>query len=129
MKKNSLSLVFLMFLTTFISLNAQEDLVFSYNYALNWLSIEPQNIKEPILNIGADVAGNTFKSTDFFKIIPTPDFQRPGKDRKVFENPKSPIWKESITSKSGYFTWQRMERSFRLKVFEHPKRHWRELPR
>ena len=105
MKKNSLSLVFLMFLTTFISLNAQEDVVFSYNYALNWLSIEPQNIKEPILNIGADVAGNTFKSTDFFKIIPTPDFQRPAKDRKVFENPKSPIWKESITSKSGYFTY------------------------
>ncbi len=104
MRKNTLSLLFVIFLTSFIGINAQEKENLSYNYALNWLSIDAQYLNEPMFNNGADISGKTFKATDFFELIQLPN-QRAAIDRKLFDTPKSPIWKESITSKSGYFTY------------------------
>lgn len=103
MKKNNLTLLILLFTTSFMGIKAQEDENISYNYALNWLCLDAQPINEPMLNVGANVAGKTFKATDFFEIINTPNYQRPSKGRKAYDNVNSPIWESTPTSKSGFF--------------------------
>ena len=103
MKKNSLTLLILLLITSFIGINAQENENISYNYALNWLCIDTQFINEPILNAGANVAGKTFKATDFFETIKMPNNSRPSKGRKAYDNTNSPSWKFVSTSKSGFF--------------------------
>lgn len=104
MRRYTLSLLLLMLLTSFLSTNAQEKENFSFNYAHKWLSIEAQYLNEPMLNVGKNIAGEAFKATDFFETIKSPDCQRPASGRKVYDNVKSPLWKESMSSKSGFYT-------------------------
>lgn len=103
MKKNSLTLFILLFLTSFLGIKAQENQNVSYNYAQSWLCLDAQFINKPMLNVGENVAGKTFKDSDFFEIIKTPNFQRAAQGRKAYDNNNSPTWKEVSVADSGHF--------------------------
>ena len=82
MKKNNLTLFILLFITSFAGIKAQENENISYNHALNWLYLDAQYVNAPMLNTGANVDGKTFKATDFFEIIKTPNYQEQLKEEK-----------------------------------------------
>lgn len=106
MKKVFFTLSFLLFLFLNFNLNAQELKEYIYDYAGCWLFFEPQDLYDPMLNTGSNIAGETFKATDFFKIINLPNNpQRPSEGRNVYQSPESPFWKRKITTKSGYFNF------------------------
>ena len=95
MKKFTFSMLLLFILTSYSIVNAQENEDIIFNNAEIWLSTDAQTINNPMLNTGANIAGKTFKATDFFEIIKTPDKQRAANGRKLFDTPQSMIWKES----------------------------------
>lgn len=106
MKKVFFILSSLLFLLLKFNLNAQEAKEYIYDYAGYWLFFEPQDLYAPMLNTGSNIAGETFKATDFFKIMNLPNnLQKPSEGRNVYQSPKSPLWERKITTKSGYFNF------------------------
>ena len=95
MKKLTFSMLLLFFITSYSIVNAQENEDIIFNNAEIWLCTDAQIVNNPMLNTGANIAGKTFKATDFFEIIKTPDKQRAANGRKLFDTPQSMIWKES----------------------------------
>lgn len=95
MKKYTFSMLLLFFLTSFNIMNAQENENITYNSADIWLCTDAQILNNPMLNVGANIAGRTFTATDFFEIIKTPNYQRAAKDRKLFDTPQSPVWTDA----------------------------------
>lgn len=95
MKKYTFSMLLLFFLTSFNIMNAQENENITYNSADIWLCTDAQILNNPMLNVGANIAGRTFTATDFFETIKTPNYQRAAKDRKLFDTPQSPVWTDS----------------------------------
>lgn len=87
-------MILLILCVSFNTMNAQENGNYTYNNAEIWLSSDVQILNNPMLNVGANIAGKTFKATDFFGIIKTPNNQRSAINRKLFNTNESPVWYE-----------------------------------
>ncbi len=94
MKRFTFSMILLILCVSFNTMNAQENGNYTYNNAEIWLSSDVQILNNPMLNVGANIAGKTFKATDFFGIIKTPNNQRSAINRKLFNTNGSPVWYE-----------------------------------
>lgn len=102
MKKRYTLLLILIILGSFISIYALKSNDVSLTYADKWLITEIQYLNKPLLNNGPNIAGRYFRATDFFEIISLPNELRPAKNRKIYSNANSAVWKEESTSKSGF---------------------------
>ena len=65
MKKLTFSMLLLFFITSYSIVNAQENEDIIFNNAEIWLCTDAQIVNNPMLNTGANIAGKTFKATDF----------------------------------------------------------------
>lgn len=102
MNRKNIILTIVLTLMLFPMLKAQESKDYTYYPSHLWLNYKPQTITTPLINKGADIAGNTFSVKDFFNVIMLPDCKMtPAKGRKVTDTDGSLLWEVHPSTKSG----------------------------
>lgn len=101
MRKSILTLSFLLLCSLFNLTEAQEKEELKYSHATDWLGMEVQQIKNPMLNNGANINGKSFTATDFFGIISLPNSSRPAENRAVYSSSDSECWNKLTTAENG----------------------------
>ena len=102
MKKSAFILTIMLLALLSSMLKAQESTDYIYYPTHLWLNYKPQTINTPLINKGADIAGNTFSVKDFFDIIMLPDCNMsPAEGRKVTNTDNSLLWEVHHSTKSG----------------------------
>ena len=102
MKKSAFILTIMLSALLSSMLKAQESTDYIYYPTHLWLNYKPQTINTPLINKGADIAGNTFSVKDFFDIIMLPDCNMsPAEGRKVTNTDNSLLWEVHHSTKSG----------------------------